>query len=354
MKPTLLLLAAGMGSRYGGLKQLDGLGPNGETIMDYSIYDAIQAGFGKIVWVIRKDFEQDFRDKILSKYEGKIPCELVFQSLDKLPEGYTVPEGRTKPWGTNHAVMMAKDAIHEPFCVINCDDFYNRDCFQVIGKFLANLPENSNGKYAMVGFRVSNTLSDNGTVSRGVCSKDENEHLTSCVERTEIERKEDGKVAQMGIFIPGRLGMDEGENVLSMVISGDYSGFMLFFFASGKCAKIPLSSYATKQNRRKLLKAYCDKEPLATMFFLPEETELAIRTSAGRMLLVGTAQITAKTTRDSQGVAVVTLKKNQTIASVVPADTLELANPHRYRVRSLPATGALVRAEDEGEQMTML
>ena len=173
MKPTLLLLAAGMGSRYGGLKQLDGLGPNGETIMDYSIYDAIQAGFGKIVWVIRKDFEQDFRDKILSKYEGKIPCELVFQSLDKLPEGYTVPEGRTKPWGTNHAVMMAKDAIHEPFCVINCDDFYNRDCFQVIGKFLANLPENSNGKYAMVGFRVSNTLSDNGTVSRGVCSKDE-------------------------------------------------------------------------------------------------------------------------------------------------------------------------------------
>ena len=129
---------------------------------------------------------------------------------------------------------------------------------------------------------------------------------------------------------------------------------MLFFFASGRCAKIPLSSYATKQNRRKLLKAYCDKEPLATMFFLPEETELAIRTSAGRMLLVGTAQIAAKTTRDSQGVAVVTLKKNQTIASVVPADTLELANPHRYRVRSLPATGALVRAEDEGEQMTLL
>ncbi len=174
---------------------MDGLGPNGETIMDYSIYDAIQAGFGKIVWVIRKDFEQDFREKILSKYEGKIPCELVFQSLDKLPEGYTVPEGRTKPWGTNHAVMMAKEAIHEPFCVINCDDFYNRDCFQVIGKFLANLPENSQNTYAMVGFRVTNTLSENGTVSRGVCAKDENEHLTSCVERTEIERKEDGKVA---------------------------------------------------------------------------------------------------------------------------------------------------------------
>ena len=168
------------------------------------------------------------------------------------------------------------------------------------------------------------------------------------------QKLEDGKVAQMGIFIPGRLGMDEGENVLSMVITSNYSGYMLFFFASGKCAKIPLSSYATKQNRRKLLKAYCDKEPLAKLFFLPEETELAIRTSASRMLLVGTAQIAAKTTRDSQGVAVVTLKKNQTIASVVPADTLELANPHRYRVRSLPATGALLRAEDEGEQMSLL
>ena len=195
MKPTLLLLAAGMGSRYGGLKQLDGLGPNGETIMDYSIYDAIQAGFGKIVWVIRKDFEQDFREKILSKYEGHIPCEIVFQSLDKIPEGYSVPEGRTKPWGTNHAVMMAKDVIKEPFCVINCDDFYNRDCFKVIGKFLSELPEGSNGKYAMVGFRVANTLSDNGSVSRGVCAKDANGHLTSCVERTEIERQADGKVA---------------------------------------------------------------------------------------------------------------------------------------------------------------
>ena len=184
-----------MGSRYGGLKQLDGLGPNGETIMDYSIYDAIQAGFGKIVWVIRKDFEQDFREKILSKYEGHIPCEIVFQSLDKIPAGYTVPEGRTKPWGTNHAVMMAKDVIKEPFCVINCDDFYNRDCFKVIGKFLSELPEGSKGKYAMVGFRVANTLSDNGSVSRGVCGKDDNNHLTSCVERTEILRNDEGKVA---------------------------------------------------------------------------------------------------------------------------------------------------------------
>ena len=188
MKPTLLLLAAGMGSRYGGLKQLDGLGPNGETIMDYSIYDAIKAGFGKIVFVIRKDFEQDFKEKILSKYEGHIPAELVFQSLDSLPEGFNVPEGRVKPWGTNHAVMMAAKTIKEPFCVINCDDFYNRDAYMVIGKFLSELPEGSKNKYAMVGFRVGNTLSENGTVARGICSKDENENLTTVVERTEIMR----------------------------------------------------------------------------------------------------------------------------------------------------------------------
>lgn len=193
MKPTLLLLAAGMGSRYGGLKQLDGLGPNGETIMDYSIYDAIQAGFGKIVFVIRKDFEDQFRKKVLSKYEGHIPTEIVFQSIDNLPEGYSVPEGREKPWGTNHAVLMAKNVIKEPFCVINCDDFYNRDSFRVIGNFLANLPNDSKNKYAMVGFRVGNTLSENGTVSRGICTTNTEKLLVDVVERTKIERRE-GKV----------------------------------------------------------------------------------------------------------------------------------------------------------------
>jgi hypothetical protein len=188
MKPTLFLLAAGMGSRYGGLKQLDTLGPNGETIMDYSIYDAIQAGFGKIVFVIRKDFEEQFRSQVLSKYEGHIPAELVFQSLDALPEGFTCPAERVKPWGTNHAVLMGKDVIKEPFCVINCDDFYNRDAFMTIGKFLSELPEGSKNTYAMVGFRCANTLSENGTVARGICQKDANNNLTDVVERTEIMR----------------------------------------------------------------------------------------------------------------------------------------------------------------------
>ena len=188
MKPTLFVLAAGMGSRYGGLKQLDGLGPNGETIMDYSIFDAIRGGFGKIVFVIRKDFEQDFRDKVLSKYEGHIPTELVFQAIDDLPEGFTCPADRAKPWGTNHAVLMGKDVIKEPFAVINADDFYSRDAFAVMGKWLNELPEGSTGKYSMVGFRICNTLSENGTVARGVCGKNDAGMLTDVVERTEIMR----------------------------------------------------------------------------------------------------------------------------------------------------------------------
>ena len=188
MKPTLFVLAAGMGSRYGGLKQLDGVGPNGETIMDYSIFDAIRGGFGKIVFVIRKDFEQDFREKIISKYENHIPVELVFQAIDDLPAGFTCPAERVKPWGTNHAVLMGKDVINEPFAVINADDFYNRDAFAVLGQWLNNLPEGQENKYCMVGFRVGNTLSENGHVARGVCEKNEQGHLTTVVERTEVMR----------------------------------------------------------------------------------------------------------------------------------------------------------------------
>ena len=193
MKPTLLLLAAGMGSRYGGLKQLDGLGPNGETIMDYSIYDAIQAGFGKIVFVIRKDFEDQFREKILSKYEGHIPAELCFQSLDALPEGFSVPEGREKPWGTNHAVMMADGVINEPFAVINADDYYGTDSFRVLADFLRTV-EGKQNEYCMVGYRVGNTLSESGSVSRGVCEVDEKGYLTGVVERTSIKRNDKGEI----------------------------------------------------------------------------------------------------------------------------------------------------------------
>ncbi|HAC74061.1 MAG TPA: nucleotidyltransferase, partial [Porphyromonadaceae bacterium] len=187
MKPTLFVLAAGMGSRYGGLKQLDGVGPSGETIMDYSIFDAVNAGFGKLVFVIRQSFEEDFREKIVKKYEKKIPVELVFQELDALPEGFVVPEGRVKPWGTNHAVMMGKEVIQEPFAVINADDFYGRESFGVLADYLKTL-ENSENKYGMIGYRVGNTLSESGTVARGVCETDENGNLTGVVERTQVKR----------------------------------------------------------------------------------------------------------------------------------------------------------------------
>jgi hypothetical protein len=191
-----------MGSRYGGLKQLDGLGPNGETIMDYSIYDAIRGGFGKVVFVIRKDFEQDFRNKIISKYENYIPVEVVFQAIDNLPAGFTVPPDRAKPWGTNHAVLMGKDVIKEPFAVVNADDFYGRDSFAVIGKALSEINGKQND-YCMVGYRVGNTLSESGSVARGVCATDKDGYLTTVVERTSIERI-DGKVSfkdENGILI---------------------------------------------------------------------------------------------------------------------------------------------------------
>ncbi len=187
MKPTLFVLAAGMGSRYGGLKQLDGVGPSGETIMDFSIFDAIRGGFGKVVFVIRKDFEPDFREKILTKYESHIPVELVFQAIDDLPEGFTAPEDRKKPWGTNHAVLMGKNVINEPFAVINADDYYGRDSFAVLGEWLSSL-ENTKGTYCMVGYRVGNTLSESGSVARGVCETNEDRYLTDVVERTAIER----------------------------------------------------------------------------------------------------------------------------------------------------------------------
>ncbi|MCM1452254.1 MAG: sugar phosphate nucleotidyltransferase [Clostridium sp.] len=182
MKPTLLVLAAGMGSRYGGLKQLDGVGPAGQTIMDYSIYDAIRAGFGKVVFVIRKDFEKDFNEIILSKYKGHIPVEVAFQSIDDLPAGFSVPEGRVKPWGTGHAIRAARNVVAEPFVVINADDFYGRDAFEVVAKQLAHQRD----EYSMVGFRIGNTMTENGSVSRGVCSVDADGNLASVVERTAI------------------------------------------------------------------------------------------------------------------------------------------------------------------------
>lgn len=188
MKPTLVILAAGMGSRYGGLKQLDGVGPSGETIMDYSVYDALRAGFGKIVFIIRHDFEQEFRDKVISKYENHVPVEIVFQSIDKIPAGSEYNRERTKPWGTNHAVLMAADVVNEPFGVINADDFYGRESFRILADYLKSADGKKN-EYCMVGFIVENTLSKNGSVSRGLCKVSSDNYLTDVVECHGIEEK---------------------------------------------------------------------------------------------------------------------------------------------------------------------
>ena len=196
VKPALLVLAAGMGSRYGSLKQMDGVGPNREAIIDYSVYDAIRAGFGKVVFVIRHSFADEFREVFSAdRFGGRIAVEYVFQELDSLPEGLTVPEGRVKPWGTNHAVMMASGVIREPFAVINADDFYGRDGFRVLGQWLSKA--DGQNRYCMVGYRVGNTLSESGTVARGICRTDANNYLTGVVERTDIARV-DGRITFTG------------------------------------------------------------------------------------------------------------------------------------------------------------
>ncbi len=188
VKPTLLVLAAGMGSRYGSLKQMDGVGPANEAIIDYSVYDALRAGFGKVVFVIRHNFAAEFEAIFNEKrFGGRIAVEYVYQELDALPEGFAVPEGRVKPWGTSHAVMMAAGAVKEPFAVINADDFYGAEAYRVIGEYLSTL-DGSRDKYCMVAYDLCKTLSENGTVSRGVCSEDADHNLSGMVERTQIER----------------------------------------------------------------------------------------------------------------------------------------------------------------------
>ena len=194
MQPTLLILAAGMGSRYGGLKQMDQFGPSGETIIDYSIYDAIRAGFGKVVFIIRESLRNDFEEVFGKKYEGKIKLEFVSQELDKIPSGIAVNPERVKPWGTAHAVLMAKDVINEPFAVINADDFYGKDAFEKMGAYLSGLEADDTTSYSMVGYYLHNTLSDHGSVNRGICETDAEGNLTIVTERTKIERNADGVI----------------------------------------------------------------------------------------------------------------------------------------------------------------
>lgn len=189
MKPTLLILAAGLGSRYGGLKQIDPVGPDGQTILDYSVFDAKRAGFGKVVFIIRKDIEEDFKSVFAEKLSKSMPVEWIFQELDMLPDGKIAPPERTKPWGTGHAVLMAKNIIREPFAVINADDFYGSEAFEKAVEFFNN--DKKDTHYAMVAYELKNTLSDYGTVSRGVCEADDEGNLISVTENTKIAREGD-------------------------------------------------------------------------------------------------------------------------------------------------------------------
>ncbi len=200
MKPTLLVLAAGMGSRYGGLKQMDGLGPHGETIIDYSIHDAVEAGFGKVVYIVRESFKAQMEEAVKEKYAGVKtvdgePLQLVFvtQELDKIPAPFQVPAERVKPWGTAHAVLMAADVIHEPFAVINGDDFYGKESFRILGDWCRRHAA-TEGQYCIVGFELENTLSESGGVSRGICSYDTSGNLTDIAEHLNIAKEADGKV----------------------------------------------------------------------------------------------------------------------------------------------------------------
>ncbi len=195
-KPTLLVLAAGMGSRYGGLKQIDAMGPGGEAMIDFSVFDALRAGFGKVVVVIRRDFEDQFRAFADDHFARGAEVEYVFQQLDSLPSGFSVPDGREKPWGTAHAILMAADAIREPFAVINADDFYGREAYQLMADYLAGPAMSGTANVecpcTMVGFELKNTLSEYGTVSRGVCTVDSEGDLTSVEELTKIAKTEEG------------------------------------------------------------------------------------------------------------------------------------------------------------------
>ncbi len=234
-KPTLLILAAGMGSRYGGIKQLDSFGPNGETIIDYSLFDAIRAGFGKVVFIIREELKADFESVFGPKLKGKIDYDYAIQGFQSYVPSDLGKVERSKPWGTGHAMLCAWEQTDSPFAVINADDFYGAEAFQTMSDFLSGNPDES--IHSMVGYQVKNTLSENGTVSRGVCELDQDDYLTSVVERTKILRKENGEI----VFIEGDEETVIGENT---PVSMNFWGFMPSVFAE---TKVMFEKYA-KEN----------------------------------------------------------------------------------------------------------
>ena len=274
MKPTLLVLAAGMGSRYGGLKQMDGLGPNGETIIDYSIYDAVQAGFGKVVYIVREYFKEQFEETVKQKY-SHVKCldgeplqfQFVTQELNKIPAKYTLNPERQKPWGTAHAVLMAKDVIREPFAVINGDDYYGKDSFRILGDWL-RAHENTKGQYCIVGFELDNTLSESGGVSRGICTADAEGELTHVEEHHNIALAQDGKV--YGDNSKGEKVVLDGKALCSM----NMWGFTPDYFCKSS----------------EIFKGFLDKNigELKAEFYIPYAIDCMIKAESARTELLST------------------------------------------------------------------
>lgn len=266
MKPTLLIMAAGMASRYGSMKQIQSFGPGGETIMDYSIFDAIEAGFKKVVFIIREDFAENFKNIFESKLKGKIETEYVYQEMDKFLGGYTVPEGRTKPWGTSHAILCAKDAVTEPFAAINADDFYGKDAFKKAHDFLLN--ECDEKTFALLGYELRNTLSEHGSVSRGVCEVDNNNNLVQIVERLKVY-EEKGKI----VYEEG----DESKNE----IPSNYKASMNFW-----CFHPSLFSFLESEFKEFLKQNI--NTPKAE-FLIPQSADRFIKTGKGVIKVLSTA-----------------------------------------------------------------
>ncbi len=250
-KPVLLVMAAGLGSRYGGLKQMDPIGPSGELIIDYSLYDAHRAGFERAVLVINKKNEADFREVIGARAGKHMQIDYAFQQLDDIPAGFTIPEGREKPWGTGHAVLAARELIDGPFAVINADDYYGPEAFRTMYDFLSRAADDDKYHYCMISYKIENTLTENGTVSRGVCEADENGHLCGLTERTKIRRLEDGHIAYT----------EDGES-WTAIADGTPVSMNLFGFTASMMKELDTSFAAA-------LPGILESNPLKGEFYLP-------------------------------------------------------------------------------------
>ena len=258
-KPTLVILAAGMGSRYGGLKQIDPVDDRGHKIIDFSIYDAVRAGFGKVVFIIKKENEKDFKECVGDAVSRHVPVEYVFQELDRVPEGFVIPEGRVKPWGTAHAILCCKGVLDGPFAVINADDFYGRSAYQELYRFLTTHQDDEKYRYAMVGYQLGNTLTENGSVARGVCVTDDAGYLVQIAERTKIVRTKEGAAYTE----------DEGKTWTSLALDTPVSMNMWAFFPSilGELEGAVSRFFAQE----------VEKNPLKSECFLPIEVDKLLK-----------------------------------------------------------------------------